>query len=182
MTIRFEYQPSFGDYLRLHGYIAARAIGPWGIACIWVVGATALGVLKLLEIQSPLVYPLYFITMIPVFLLPLGSFLYHRAREQWKSSEAIRESRTYTIHESGITLEGADEPSEIRWSQIKSADRFLGLLLLETAETAFLYFPVRCLPDPRAFTEFVASRAIATRAFIGTGPGRGTSPNPESGK
>jgi hypothetical protein len=154
--ITVSVSPTFSDYLRFNMWFAFRRLR------VFVV----FSVLWLCVFLSPLFLPGFgvragaFLTILPALLLPTFTFLvlpamtYWAARKRWENVSELREQKTYTFADAGITVTGETFESFVMWDHITNAHRVGGQALLGTGQQQFHLIPVQAFATGELWDQF----------------------------
>jgi len=163
--ILFKYTPTFRDYLLLNLYGSLKVLGLRRIAITWILATILLVFLKSGGTTSPIIYPLYFLSLIPLLVILVGALAYFGARKRWNASEELRGVRDYKIDENGVSVNGPSFNGFLEWKNLAEADKGYGLYFLKTAQSAYYYFPVDSIADQPQFIQLVSDHVSTTRSF-----------------
>lgn len=163
--IFFKYTPTFRDYLLLNLHVSQKALGLRRIIITWILATLLLVYLKSSGTTSPIIYPLYFLSLIPVFIILVGGLAYFGAKKRWDASEELRGVRDYKIDETGISVEGPSFNGFLDWKNLAEADKDYGIYFLKTTQSTYYYFPAACIPDVEVFLELISRHVATSRKF-----------------
>jgi hypothetical protein len=175
VMIRFQYQPTFKDYLALQCYSFFKGLGTRAVPIIIIFGGIILlnifgshsteGTRTLLQVCEAN----RFILIIPAAVVLGLAFVYWTSRKRWNASKELRSAKEYVVDDAGVHAKGEGISVSREWSSLKGADFKGGYFFLRSGQHAYHYFPATVVPDRKTFVDLVSSKVKATRNFKASG-------------
>lgn len=166
--IRFDYQPTWDDYLALNHYALLRRS-----RILFIIA----GVITILFLLSPLtarVHPeakstleiyrsnLGLLCVLGAFAaVPIATRL--AAKKRWTAAAELRETKVFEIDESGLRVTARNFSGFLEWQLVTYAEFWRGYFLLQTGQNQFHYFPSSVVPDKKSLAELVRRKVARTK-------------------
>lgn len=93
--------------------------------------------------------------------------LYSKAKKQVKNNDYFRNTLSYTVDGSGITVEQGEDKAAIKWEEMWKAVKFGSLVVVYVTTIRAFILPIRCMGDK--YNDFVdlARGGLNTRCRLG---------------
>lgn len=162
MTIRFRYKPSFADFWLFNRWNVIRVfknIVPFAALSL-VAFLCAPHWVRLIQFATPVEAYLqaWFLLLLPAFILLIYLLTYQGARKAWRTPGPLQEEHEYTFDEAGIQIQSSSYEGRSDWQNFTHAGQYKGLVLIQSGQRQFHYFPISCVPSPEAFFELVSRK------------------------
>lgn len=167
-TIRIQYEITLEDYVRFHDHVFRQRIRP----VRWIALILTIALVPALITTGP-GQNIFQLSLVGGFLLSgfvLPWMARWQARKHWNSTPSMREWRTVTIGEDGISTETPTWSSCMQWSNIVSATQIESNLCLYTsALECYCLIPFRCLEsdsDKRALFKMARAHVKHCKGLV----------------
>lgn len=156
--------PTFEEFLRFNWSVGVRRMRLFAlIALFWAGVLLCVPLMAMAQpgfVQMPqgaqaysCAVPALLLVFVVFVFTPISTYL--AVRSQWRTTEQLREPRTYTFTAAGMEVVGTSFAGFTSWSNITRAERAGGLVLLATGPQQFYLVPVGAFDRPAAWERFI---------------------------
>ena len=161
--IRFQYQPTFKDYLALNRHVLGRHLGKLIVIAVCLLALyLALPFLSVITDATKGVWGIYWsgtpLLILPALVVFLVIATYVGARKRWKAAEEIRIEREYQIDDIGVRVTGSSLSGFLEWRHFTDAEILKEYFVLKTAQNQYHFFPASVVPDRKALAELLRNK------------------------
>jgi hypothetical protein len=170
-VIRFEFQPTLGDFLALHRYVWNRGMGRWygALSVVLVLGYALYPFLSRFSGDHRTMTEIYgetvFLLFIPAWYLFMRVLLLGLIFVKFKMAKWMSTKREYVVDKEGVHIRSEVFSSDMDWEEIRGADCDGRYFFFRSGRKSYFNIPRSCVADERGFMELVGKHVRVSKRW-----------------